>query len=159
MDLGSVYGSDTNQKTAYTSYMSQIKLFCFADKHCITSLADGVMDCIIKSSKKVNMLPNPDLMNCGYSNTKRGSKHRLYIARAYAFRTIQNAPDGRWTIKLLYSLTMKHNNLLRDFLTITTTRATEIYRLKPHLASRCNYHEHGEEEKCLYIQEINNALA
>lgn len=129
-------------KTDSGPLWDRIKLYCFAEKYCIDSLADIAMDTIIPAYSDENFTPSAHSMCLVYDNTSEGSRLRLYMARSFAYRLVCLHVDvPRELLERLASI----SDFPRDVFSILL-KGTPIH---PNNLARCNYHRHGKDRICI----------
>jgi len=151
-----------NPDEGKTAIRALTKLFAFAEKYCLISIADQVMDRIVELGIEFSRLPGDDIVGLGYSTTKLGSRLRLYLSRSYTFHLFRNITPSYWTPQRLHDVhqvAVKHPDLLFNFFLISTdTKYGGIAWLtNSNHAPFCDYYQHGKDAQCLYSSAKANA--
>jgi hypothetical protein len=63
----------------------RIKLYCFAEKHCLTKLMDYTVSSLISNYAKYKKLPTFAVMTYAYQHTAAGSELRSFIAHTIQY--------------------------------------------------------------------------
>lgn len=131
-----------------------LTLYLLASKYSIYDLADLTLTSLIATHHNTNAFPSLPDIQLTFSSTKPPSKLRLYMARTVIWFLIreverEDSPDA---------VLSKTENLLRlvgeneelGMLVFGIMRGRNgIAFGDPRLAKVCDYHEHGEERRCV----------
>lgn len=121
-----------------------VEFYSLAEKFCLPSLQDTIMNVIVRFHKSWDELPSPDFVDRAYSRTSAGSPLSKYCARAIYYIMDNGIEDG-WPTEALQKLFQEHPTFSFDY--ITLQRGDSAYH--PATATRCTFHVHGEGEPCV----------
>ena len=124
-----------------------IKLYCFAEKYCINTLADVVIDRVrfMFIKDKFNY-PSPECVVMAYENTSEGSRLRLYLARSIAHEIIVRKPVSLTQAEL--SLLAGISDFSRDIFALLLG-LKEGQPKHPNEFPACEYHRHDNIYPCM----------
>src|SRR5450756_2353201 len=98
---------------------NRIKLYCFAEKHCLVDLMDYTMSSLMSNYTKHTRLPTIEVMQYVYENTVVGSKLRAFIARSLRYIISELSGSSFWPSEKLGRLMMDVEELTMDCLLYT----------------------------------------
>jgi hypothetical protein len=123
----------------------RIKLYCFAEKYCIDTLADAVIDTVQAALKNKPDYPSPQCVVMAYENTSEGSRLRLYLVRSIAYEIIVRKPDSLTQAQL--GLLAGVSDFSRDMFALLLG-LKEVRPKHPNEFPACEYHRHGKMYAC-----------
>lgn len=140
--------SDLEQSTRTGNH---VHLFIFAEKYCIDSLADTVMDSFVNGLRARNSIPLYPFMTRMCKHTHGSSKLNLFFARIIAYTFYHDKDSKKWKTEHLRDVLKANDELTLRFLELLRPLHGKEYP-DPTKAPLCDYHQHGKDEPCPYIK-------
>lgn len=131
--------------------LGRMKLFIFAEKHCIDVLADYAIDTILLASEDWGerdfTQPTLEVVQLVYENTLPGSGLRLYLAMcsAICYQCCKWGPSER---EIQHYITGGNASNMRELLSEFMTDMSDQWIDHPNRAPICAYHRHEGEKNC-----------
>lgn len=125
--------------------ISHANLMIFAEKYCMTDLADSVMDSFCKYLKSSNKVPSFSWMRKTCQDLPAHSKMNLFYARTMAYSFYSNVEA--WPNEGLRDLMKADDDLALQFLTLIRLQKGAAFP-DPSKAPPCDYHQHSKDEVC-----------
>ncbi|KAF8859532.1 hypothetical protein BDZ45DRAFT_673277 [Acephala macrosclerotiorum] len=130
-------------------------LYAFADKYCISELADATMDKMCKVSAHKKWMPTESEITVCYELTPRKSKLSLFFARCLAWVSLHisgDRADKLWTNEGLRDTVKGNDDLSLQFFDLLRFQSGKPLP-DPREAPACDYHQHTKDEPCPYIKQ------
>lgn len=163
--IGWVYHDTLQISFEDTQAMKNLYMvFLFAEKYGMDKLMDEAMNLIVELQEyQPNRRFEPSAYSYIYSKTHEVSKLRLYASRMYAHSlltykdTSKKKNLGLNTEKLL-GAGLEEIDILQDVFGMIRNQSGKIF---PHPADapRCDYHQHGKDEKCPFVDDVSSGTA
>lgn len=132
-------------------FIHRIKLYCFAEKLCLSSLMDYTMTVLMESYLTLRRLPSFAAMDQIYKHTSSSSPLRRFVAMNahYIIVTMDDTDhSGYWNTTDLTAVMNANSDLVADVLKLMRkTYKAEVF--SPKMLKPCLFHVHEKDGSCL----------
>jgi hypothetical protein len=141
--MGHLRPVDITKHTAESGpLLNRIKLYCFADKYCISDLMDYAITSCISNYDLHNRLPGAPAARYVYSNTPTGSHMRKYIALTFHY-IIKCCSADVWATEDISKVMQECPDLLLDVLRLMREGGSALPQKLGGL-TKCAFHAHED---------------
>jgi len=126
-------------------------LYKLADKLCINTLMDQVMNAYILFNKTTGGIPSIECMGVAYDSSPQGSRLRKYICWALHFAMTELHTDvekQRWKVDEVIRVFKNNEDLAIDFFKALQDQEPSVRVKDPREVPPCTFHHHAEGEEC-----------
>ena len=136
-----------NKNTKDRILTGPIKLYCFAEKYCITDLMDYTISFLINAYNLSSCLPSCAQIQYSYENTAAASPIRKFMAWTVQYVIFSQDDKGSWPSQGLTTLLVCCEDLTLDFLQLSRKLNGKTV-LDPSRAEICQFHLHSKDKGC-----------
>jgi hypothetical protein len=145
---------DKHTKTSGPIF-DRIKLYCFAEKHCLVDLMNYTMSSLMSTYAKHNRLPICEAMAYAYRNTAAGLRVRPFIAHALRHIICNLSGGSHWSSEDITQHMLEVEDLTMDVLPLMRSdRQSERSPGGPASLSKCTFHVHKQGGVCSYKETV-----
>lgn len=131
----------------------RIKLYCFAEKHCLGDLMDYTMSSLMSNYTKYKKLPTFAAMTYAYQHTAAGSKLPFFVAHALRYIISDLSGVAYWPSEEIDRIMVDIEELMMDVLPLMRSdRQHEMVPWSPAYLQKCTFHMHEKGDACPYTE-------
>lgn len=130
-----------------TSSLDHIKLYCFAEKYCLSDLMDFAVSALFAFLVDATCLPILTTIQYVYEHTASGSPIRPFMIQVLQYVAIHKSDSGYWKTDDLCNMMIGCRELTMDYLQLVR-ETNGVYIHNPRKLDPCLFHVHGEKEVC-----------
>lgn len=140
--------NDLQEADMFTWTWSYLKVYCFAEKYCLSELMNHAVSTLILTMSANSQLPDAEEMAYVYENSSSGSHLRRFMALCLQFEVLRLDSTGCWENDKLCELMTSCKDLTMDFLTLSRQCNSKAL-MEPSKMNPCDFHIHEAEDECV----------
>lgn len=140
--------TNLNEDNTFTWTWSYIKVYCFAEKYCLSELMNQAVSTLILTMSEHAQLPDCEEMRYVYAHSSSGSHLRRYMALCLQYEILKISSTGCWENEKLCELMTSCGDLTMDFLILSRECNSKELKEPSHM-NPCDFHIHEVEGECV----------